>query len=154
MSDQTGLPAGTELQRWVRMRCRLNAPPDRVLRAWADPEELARWFPDRVEGGLAVGARSILVWPDRRVWWEVVEASGHRFVFRAPWLAGDELITTVHVLVAPAGYGSRLELEDGPFPLDRVGGIDAWAEAIQGWTEALALLRAHLDFSVDLRPQS
>jgi len=46
---------------------RLNAPPERVFRMWADPEDLARWFPDRIEGGLAVGARSILVWPDRRV---------------------------------------------------------------------------------------
>ena len=84
MSDQMGLPAGTELGRWVRMRCRLNAPPERVLRAWSNPEELARWFPERIEGGLAVGSRSILVWPDRRVWWEVVEATESRFVFRWP----------------------------------------------------------------------
>jgi uncharacterized protein YndB with AHSA1/START domain len=154
MGDETSLPAGTEFRRWVRMRCRLNAPPARVLRAWSDPEELARWLPERVEGGLAVGARSILVWPDRRVWWEIVEAARDGFVFRWPWRADEGLITTVHVLVAPAGYGSRLDLEDGPFPLDEPGALDAWAEAIEGWTEALALLRAHLDFSVDLRPRS
>ena len=154
MGDEMGLPAGTELGRWVRMRCRLNAPPERVLRAWSNPEELARWFPERIEGGLAVGSRSILVWPDRRVWWDVVEATHRRFVFRWPWLADEQLITTVHVLVDPAGYGSWLDLEDGPFPLDQAGVLDAWAKAIEGWSEALARLRAHLDFSVDLRPRS
>jgi uncharacterized protein YndB with AHSA1/START domain len=154
MGDEMGLPAGTELGRWVRMRRRLNAPPERVLRAWSNPEELARWFPERIEGGLAVGSRSILVWPDRRVWWEVVEATESRFVFRWPWLADERLITTVHVLVDPAGYGSWLDLEDGPFPLDQAGVLDAWAKAIEGWSEALARLRAHLDFSVDLRPRS
>lgn len=90
-NDQTPLPAGIELRRWIRKRLRLNAPPARVFCVWADPEELAR-------------------------------------------------------------YGSRLELEGGPFPLDQPGAIEAWAEAIEGWSEALAMLRAHLDFSVDLRP--
>ena len=60
--DEPSLPAGTELERWVRMRRRFDAPPDRVYRTWADPEELARWFPERVEGGLAVGSRCVLWW--------------------------------------------------------------------------------------------
>jgi uncharacterized protein YndB with AHSA1/START domain len=154
MGNETGLPAGTELSRWVRMRLRLDAPPDRVLRTWSDPEELARWFPEQIEGGLAVGSRSVLVWSDRRVWWEVLEVARGRFVFRWPWLADEGLITTVSVRVAPAGYGSWLDLEDGPFPLGQPGVLDAWAEAIEGWTRALAMLRAHLDFSVDLRPRS
>jgi hypothetical protein len=50
-----------------------------------------------------------------------------------------------------AGYGSRLALEDGPFPIDQPGAVDAWAKSIDGWSEALAMLRAHLDYSVDLR---
>ncbi len=140
--------------RWVRMHRSLNAPPERVFRAWADPEELARWFPERVEGGLAVGSRSTLVWPEQRVWWEVVEARpNRRFVFRWPWPPDERLVTTATIAIEPAGYGSRLELEDGPFPLDRPGAIDAWAQALEGWAEALAMLRAHLDFSVDLRPR-
>ena len=153
MGDETSLPAGSELQRWVRLRRRLSAPPERVFRAWSDPDELARWFPERVEGGMAVGFRSTLVWPERRIWWDVLEAADRRFVFRWPWLADERLVTTVHVLVQPVGAGSLLELEDGPFPLDQPGVLDAWAEAIEGWSEALALLRACLDFSVDLRLQ-
>jgi uncharacterized protein YndB with AHSA1/START domain len=153
--DAVRLPAGTELLRTVRMTLRLNAPPERVSRAWADPEELARWFPDRVEGGLAVGARTVLVWENHRVWWEVIEArTGEVFAFRWPWLPDEHLVTTVRVTFAPAGYGTLLELEDGPFPLDKPGGLDAWAEAIGGWSEALARLRASVDFSVDLRERA
>ena len=40
--------------------------PQRVFRAWSDPEELVRWLPTQIEGALAVGTRSTLVWPDTR----------------------------------------------------------------------------------------
>ncbi|HJW21538.1 MAG TPA: SRPBCC domain-containing protein [Candidatus Limnocylindrales bacterium] len=141
-------------ERWVRMTRRLMAPPGRVYRAWSDPEELARWFPEQVEGGLAVGSRAVLVWPGQRVWWDVVEAETPRlFVFRWPWRPDDRLVTTATITITPVGYGSRVELEDGPFPIGEPGGLDAWAEALEGWSEALAQLRAHLDFSVDLRPR-
>jgi uncharacterized protein YndB with AHSA1/START domain len=146
------LPSGTESHRWIRISRRLNAPPERVFRAWADPEELTRWLPEQIDGGLAVGSRASLVWPDQRVWWEVVEARPPRtFVFRRPWLPDERLVTKVGVNVEPVGYGSRVQLEDGPFPLDQPGVIDAWAVALEHWSEALAMLRAHLDFSVDLR---
>lgn len=139
--------------RWIRLRRRLGASPERVYRAFSDPEELARWFPERVEGGLAVGSRSMLLWPDRRVWWDVVEATpSRRFVFRWPWGEGDGLITTATVDVAPSGYGTLLVVEDGPFPIDTAAGLEGWAEGLEGWSQALAMLRAHLDFSVDLRP--
>jgi len=151
--DEARLPPGTDVERWVRLRRRLNAPPQRVFRAWADPEELARWFPLQIEGGLAVGARSVLTWADRRVWWQVTRAEPYsRFAFRRPWLPDDSVVTDVQVAIRPAGYGTRLDLDDGPFRIDAPGAIDAWAEAIELWSDALAMLRAHLDFSVDLRP--
>jgi uncharacterized protein YndB with AHSA1/START domain len=151
-AEESGPPGGNTLPRWVRMHRRLTAAPERAFRAWADPEELARWFPDRIEGGLAVGSRSVLVWSERRVWWDVIEADpSHSFVFRWPWPPKDGLVTTVRVTIEAAGYGSLLALEDGPFPIDQPGAFDAWARSIEGWSEALAMLRAHLDFSVDLR---
>ena len=155
MTDEAPrLPPGTELVRWVQVERRLAATPDRAYRAFADPEELARWFPLRVEGGLAVGGRSILVWPDRRVWWDVLEAiPNRRFVLRWPWLPDDQLVTTATVTIDPLGYGSRLSVRDGPFPIDQRGVLDAWAEALEGWAEALAMLRAYLDFSIDVRPR-
>jgi uncharacterized protein YndB with AHSA1/START domain len=155
MGDTTTVqPGASSLRRTIRMTRRLDAPPERVSRAWTDPEELARWLPDRVEGALAVGARTELVWPDRRLWWEVTEVvTGRRFAFRRGWLPDLSLITSVTVSFTPSGYGTWLRLEDGPFPLDLPGGLDAWADAIQTWSEALVMLRAHLDFSVDVRPK-
>ncbi|HSL98354.1 MAG TPA: SRPBCC domain-containing protein [Candidatus Deferrimicrobiaceae bacterium] len=150
-SAQRGTPK--ETTRTVRMRRRLTASPERVFRAFSDPEELARWFPEGVEGGLAVGSRTTLVWPRRRLWWEVVEATpSRRFIFRWPWGDADSIVTTVTIDVRPSGYGTLLDLEDGPFPIDSPDGLDAWAAGLEGWGEALAMLRAHLDFSVDLRP--
>jgi uncharacterized protein YndB with AHSA1/START domain len=146
------LPPGTPTRRLVRLTRRLTASPERVYRAWADPEELVRWFPLRVEGSLAVGTRSILIWDQERTWWDVVAAEpGRRFVFRWPWDPQERLVTTVTVTVSPIGMGSELTVEDGPFPIDEPGGLEAWAEALEGWAEAVTMLRAYLDFSVDVR---
>jgi len=42
----------------------------------------ARWFPERIEGSLALATRSILVFPDQRVSWDVtVLQSDRRFEF-------------------------------------------------------------------------
>ena len=138
--------------RTVRLQRRLDAPPYRVYRAWSSPEALAEWFPDAVEGSLAPGTRSTLVFPNERVWWEVVAAEPYsRFRFRWPWLPDDALVTTVTVTFTPRGYGSLVTLEDGPFDLTQPGVIDAYAESLEGWGEALAHMRAIVDFSVDLR---
>ncbi len=42
-------------------------------------------------------------------------------------------------------------MSDGPFDLTAPGGLDAYAEALLGWGEAITNLRAQVDFSVDLR---
>jgi uncharacterized protein YndB with AHSA1/START domain len=140
--------------RSVRLARRFDASPERAFRAFADPEELGRWFAPRLEGSLATGARSWLIWPDRRVWWDVTEAHPNdRFAFRWSWGQDDALVTTVKVSISPAGYGTRVEIEDGPFPIARSAALDAWAEAIEGWAGALAMVRAYLDFSVDIRPR-
>ncbi|MDP8905496.1 MAG: SRPBCC domain-containing protein [Chloroflexota bacterium] len=138
--------------RTVRLQRRLDAPPYRVYRAWSAPEALSEWFPDSVEGSLAPGTRSILVFPNERVWWEVLAAEPYsRFQFRWPWLADEEWVSTVTVTITPRGYGSLVTLEDGPFDLTAPRVLDAYAECLQGWGEALAHMRAVVDFSVDLR---
>ena len=61
------------------------------------------------------------------------------------------MVTTVSVTVDRNGYGSRVTLEDGPFDLTLPGMAQAYGEAAVAWGEALANLRARVDFGVDLR---
>jgi uncharacterized protein YndB with AHSA1/START domain len=131
---------------------RLDAPPYRVYRAWSAPEALSEWFPESVEGSLAEDTRSTLVFKDRRVWWDVISAEPNaRFQFRWPWLSDDSYLTTVTITITPRGYGSLVTLEDGPFDLTRPRVLDAYGQCLEGWGEALANMRAVVDFSVDLR---
>jgi len=148
------LPEGIAAERWIRLERSFRAPTDRVFRVWTDPEELARWLPDKIEGSLAPASRSVLVWRRRRIPWDVLAVEpDDRFVFRMSWLPNEALLTTVTITLEPEGYGTRLRLEDGPFPLDRADVFEAWAEALAAWVEVLAGLRAFVDFSVDIRPR-
>ncbi len=138
--------------RTVRVQRRVDGEPYRVYRAWASPDALSEWYPDRVEGSLTPGTRSTLVFRDHRVWWEVLEAEpNRRFQFRWPWLANDAWITVVSVTISPRGYGSLITVEDGPFDLTQPGVLEAYASSLAGWGEWLANLRAVVDYSVDLR---
>ena len=74
-------------------------------------------------------------------------------LIRWPWLPGEAWETTVSVHLERAGYGTLLTLTDGPFDLRVPGVLDAYAEALEGWGEALAWLRGVVDFSSDLRPR-
>ncbi len=144
MSDDT--------ERWIRVDRRLDAPRERVHRSWSDPDELAAWFPRTVEGSLTVGTRSILTWHDRRIPIDVLASDPPTlFRFRWSWPTGDDYQTTVTVRLEPQGYGTLVHLEDGPFDISRPRVIDAWAEGLEGWGEALSNLRAQVDYSVDLR---
>lgn len=144
-----------ETQRWVRMERRYSASPERVLRCLSDPEEIVRWFPERIEGSLAAGTRSTLIWSHERVWWDVLSIEPGRLLsFRWPWDGEESIVTSATIRLERDGYGSRLSLADGPFPLAVPGGLDAWAAAIERWADVLARLRAFVDFSIDLRMRS
>jgi uncharacterized protein YndB with AHSA1/START domain len=139
-------------ERWIRLERRLDAPRERVHRAWSDPDELAAWFPRHVEGSLTVGTRTTLTWHDRRIPIDVLASDPPTlFRFRWAWPTQDAYQTTVSVTFEPEGYGTLVTLTDGPFHIDRPGVLDAYAEALEGWGEALSNLRAVVDYSVDLR---
>ena len=137
---------------WIRAHRLLDAPPDRVHRAFSDPDELSSWFCRAVEGSLLVGARSLLTWSDRRIAADILESEPPtRFRFRWSLARDAAVVTTVSVTVDRNGYGSRVTLEDGPFDLTLPGMAQAYGEAAVAWGEALANLRARVDFGVDLR---
>jgi uncharacterized protein YndB with AHSA1/START domain len=139
-------------ERWIRIERSFRSSPERVYRAFTDPEEVIRWFAFRVEGSLAVGTRSVLVFERERRWVDVVEAEpNRRIVFRWPRLSDESLVTTITLTIAPRGMGSRITIADGPFDIDVPGSIDAWGDARERWGTELAQLCAYLDYSVDLR---
>jgi hypothetical protein len=94
------------------------------------------------------------VFPDSRTWWDTVTLENDKvFEFRWPWLEDDSYETTARIEFEPLGYGTQITLTDGPFDLRVPGILDAYAEANEGWGEALAWLRGWVDFSVELRPR-
>jgi uncharacterized protein YndB with AHSA1/START domain len=130
----------------------VDAPPDRVYRMWSDADTLNQWLSYQVEGSLLPGARSVLVFPRQRIEVDVLEAEPYRrFGFR--WLHGGrtELSTDVAVTIQPRGWGSTVDLTDGPYDIDVPGQLDEYAGAIALWAAALAQMRASVDYSVDLR---
>ena len=46
--------------RTIRVEIRIDATPERVWDAWAEPEEIARWWVDRAEGTCAAG--EVMTW--------------------------------------------------------------------------------------------
>ncbi len=138
--------------RWVRLERMLEASPARIYRSWTSPDDMTTWFAPEISGALAPGTRSVLKWPEQSLWLDMLEAEpDERIRFRWPWLAHDAHVTEVTVELHARGYGSRLELKDGPFDITKADQLDAFVKAVEGWTDALANLRATLDFSVDLR---
>ncbi len=138
--------------RMITLERTVDAPPDRVYRMWSDADTLNQWLSFQVEGSLLPGARSVLVFPRQRIEVDVLEAEPYRR-FRFRWLHGGstELATDVTVTIQPRGWGSTVELTDGPYDIDVPGLLDEYAQAIALWSAALAQLRASVDYSVDLR---
>jgi uncharacterized protein YndB with AHSA1/START domain len=131
----------------------VDAPPERVYRAWSDPETLRQWLAWSVEGSLMPGARSALVFPRHRVEIDVLDADPNwRFRFRWTHPGEEGLTTEVTVSIRPTGYGSTVAITDGPYDdVDDPLVLDEYARAIELWANALAQLKASVDLSVDLR---
>jgi uncharacterized protein YndB with AHSA1/START domain len=138
----------------IQMSRVVDAPPDRVYRAWSDPETVRQWLASSVEGSLIPGARSVLVFPRMRIEVDVLEADPNsRFRFRWTHPLDKLTSTEVTVIIAPLGYGSTVTLSDGPYDVSEEVILDEYARAIEIWAAALTQLRASVDYSVDLRKE-
>jgi uncharacterized protein YndB with AHSA1/START domain len=138
----------------IKMERIVDAPPDRVYRAWSDPETMRQWLCSEVRGSLMPGARSSLVFPRHQIDVDVLEAEPNsRFKFR--WLhpTEEDLATEVTVSITPTGYGSTVRLSDGPYEVSIEAVLDEYARAIDIWAAGLTQLRASVDYSVDLRKE-
>ena len=140
--------------RMIHMSRVVDAPPERVYRAWSDPETVRQWLASSVEGSLLPGVRSALVFPRHRIDVDVLEADPNsRFKFRWKHPLQDGISTEVTVVITPVGYGSSVSLSDGPYDVEDEAILDEYARAIEIWAAALAQLRANVDYSIDLRKE-
>jgi uncharacterized protein YndB with AHSA1/START domain len=140
--------------RMIQMSRTVDAPPDRVYRAWSDPETVRQWLASSVEGSLIPGARSVLVFPRMRIEVDVLEADPNsRFKFRWTHPLDKQSATEVTVVITPMGYGSTVSLSDGPYEVSDEIILDEYARAIEIWAGALTQLRALVDYSIDLRKE-
>lgn len=140
--------------RMIQMARIVDAPPERVYRAWSDPETVRQWLASTVEGSLQPGVRSVLVFPRLRIEIDVLEADPNsRFRFRWKHPLDDGITTEVTVVITPTGYGSTVSLSDGPYDVSDEAILDEYARAIAIWAGALTQLRALVDYSIDLRKE-
>ena len=140
--------------RMIKMERIVDAPPERVYRAWSDPETVRQWLVSTVEGSLLPGVRSVLVFPRLRVEIDVLQADPDRtFKFRWTHPVEGGITTEVMVSIRPIGYGSVVSLSDGPYDVSVEDVLDEYARAIEVWAGALTQLRASVDYSVDLRKE-
>ncbi len=99
--------------RMIQMSRVVDAPPERVYRAWSDPETVRQWLASSVEGSLIPGARSALVFPRHRIEVDVLEADPNsRFRFRWTHPLDKQASTEVTVIITPIGYGSTVSLSE------------------------------------------
>jgi uncharacterized protein YndB with AHSA1/START domain len=152
-SSAAGAGAGIVTRPSLTLKRRLNAAPEKVYAAWADPQKLMQWFgPSQVAAGtvradvdLRVGGRYRISFDinggEHRevggVYREVVP--GARLVFTWAWHSAPERESLVTVALKADGGGTLLTLHQEQF-LDEAArdGHEA------GWISALDKLEDYL----------
>lgn len=132
--------------RILRHEIRTKATPQQAYDAWADPEKIARWFPDRAEGKAEPGATITWIFDkfNYRIPYEVLIAQpGEKFAIRwnpPPGMNPGILEVTIskdggETVVCLVNSGFR----EGAQWNDEFEGIDS------GWRMSLALLKHYLE---------
>jgi uncharacterized protein YndB with AHSA1/START domain len=125
---------------------RTTATPEQVYEAWADPEKIAHWFPDKAEGKAEPGATITWVFEafNYKIPYEVLRAEpGKKFAIRwnpPPGMSAGIL----EVIITKEGGETLVRLVNSGFREgaewnDEYDGVDS------GWTMALALLKHYLE---------
>jgi uncharacterized protein YndB with AHSA1/START domain len=137
----------------VSIRRRYRATPEKVWRAWTDPQALTQWFSPSssaantsAEIDLSVGGRFRIAFvaPDG----ETHEASGvyqeivplHRLVFSWAWRSTPERVSRISIELAPVDGGTELS-----FVHDRFFDQKARDNHAGGWPLFFTNLEHHLE---------
>jgi uncharacterized protein YndB with AHSA1/START domain len=129
----------------------LAHPPARVWAALTTAEGLAAWFGNTAVIDLRPGGAARMTWADGPAVDMRVERVEEPTVFAFTWplqeLAEDEAARTrVEFTLEPVGAGTRLRVVEtgfGQLPAEHHG--KAYDSHVEGWTNELGELVAHLD---------
>lgn len=127
----------------VRKEISIDATPEEVWDAWAEPDGIARWFVDRAEGRMEPGATVTWIFETfgYRLPIEVYEAErGEKLVFGGEPPDRPPALQEVHV--RQEGGSTVLRLANSGFAEDDEEGF---AGVDSGWEMALATLKHQLE---------
>lgn len=127
----------------VRKEVSIDATPEEVWEAWAEPEGIARWFVDRAEGRMDAGATVTWIFETfgYRLPIDVYEAErGRTLVFGGEPPDRPPALQEVHV--RQEGGSTLLRLANSGFHEDDEEGF---AGVESGWDMALATLKHQLE---------
>ena len=137
----------------LTLKRRLNASPEKVYAAWADPQKLVQWFgPGQVEEGsvkadidLRVGGRYRISFNAKGIYNEVggvyrEVVPNERLVFSWAWHSTPERESLVTVSIKPEGGGALLT-----FLHEQFADTTARDNHERGWTELLGKLESYLE---------
>jgi uncharacterized protein YndB with AHSA1/START domain len=132
--------------RIIRAEIRTKATPQQAYDAWADPEKIAHWFPDRAEGKAEPGGTITWIFDkfNYRIPYEVLNAlPAEKFAIR--WNPPPGMNAGVlEVTISKEGGETVIRLVNSGF---REGA--EWDEEFEGtdsgWRIALALLKHYLE---------
>jgi uncharacterized protein YndB with AHSA1/START domain len=133
---------------WLRVSVDVpGVEPGALWRAWTDPGELERWWPQTAELDVRVGGAYHLAWPQKgwhlRGSYTEVDAPS-RLAFTWQWDHEPETpvrTVTIDLQPLPDGAGTRLIVTHGPYGDDPAEAADREGH-LEGWTGFLERLVA------------
>jgi uncharacterized protein YndB with AHSA1/START domain len=133
----------------VRREVVVEAPIERVWRAITEPDQLVRWFPDKIaEVDLRPGGAMRIEWRDGEFddgTVQVVEAPA-RFLFRWHGAGFDSPETSVEFTLEAVEGGTRVVVVESGFSRVREDKREsAWHDNDGGWAKELGELKAYLE---------
>lgn len=133
----------------VRREVVIEAPQERVWRAITEPDELVRWFPDKIaEVDLRPGGAIRIEWQDGEFDDGTVDvlAQPSRFAFRWHGAGFDSPETLVEFTLEAVGDGTRVVVVESGFSKVREEKRSAaWQDNDGGWAKELGELKAYLE---------
>jgi uncharacterized protein YndB with AHSA1/START domain len=146
MTDKPKNEPIEHIGRVIRAEVRTKATPQQAYDAWADPEEIAHWFPDRAEGKAEPGRTITWIFDNfnYRIPYEVLIAQpAEKFAIR--WNPPPGMNPGIlEVTISKEGGETVIRLVNSGF---REGAEwnDEFEGTDSGWRMAMALLKHYLD---------